>query len=141
VLFRSHVQFVDVRDLGAWLLDVAEQRLHGTFNATHPGRSWREVVETARTATASDASFTWVSDDFLVDHKVGEWMELPLWLQDPDWVGMHMADVTKAQEAGLTFRPLEETIGETLDLAEPTEDAGLAPERETELLRAWKRRS
>ena len=42
-----------------------------------------------------------------------------------------------AIEAGLSFRPLEETIRETLDLAEPTDEAGLAPEREAELLSAW----
>ena len=73
----------------------------------------------------SDASFTWVPDAFLAEHDVGEWMELPLWLRDPEWVGMHMADAFRAIEAGLSFRPLEETVRETLELAEPTEEAGL----------------
>lgn len=131
------VQFVDVRDLAAWMLDAVERGLTGTFNATNPGVPWGDLLETARATTGADAALTWVSDDFLGEHEVGEWMELPLWLRDPDWVGMHMADVTKALDAGLTFRPLEETIRETLELAEPTEDAGLKPERERELLRAW----
>ena len=62
-------------------------------------------------------------------------MELPLWLRDPDWVGM--ADVSRALEAGLRFRPLQETVRETLELAEPTDEAGLSPEREAELLSVW----
>jgi 2'-hydroxyisoflavone reductase len=134
---ERQVQFVDVRDVAAWMIDLAQRRVPGTFNVTHPGRAWKDVLETAREVSGSDASFTWVPDEFLVEHEVGEWMELPLWLQDPEWIGLHMADVTKAEAAGLTFRPLEETIRETLALAEPTADAGLAPEREAELLRAW----
>jgi 2'-hydroxyisoflavone reductase len=131
------VQFVDVRDLAAWMLDAAERGVTGTFNATNPGVPWGAVLETARATTGAAVTLTWVSDDFLAEHEVGEWMELPLWLRDPDWVGMHMADVSKALEDGLTFRPLEDTIRETLDLAEPTDSAGLKPERERELLRAW----
>jgi len=134
------VQFVDVRDLAAWMLDLSEGRASGTYNATHPGRSWGEVLETCRVVTGSDATLTWVSDEFLIDHEVGEWGEMPLWMHGPDWVGMHMTDVTRAVEAGLTFRPLEQTIRATLDLAQPTDDAGLSPEREAELLAAWKRR-
>jgi 2'-hydroxyisoflavone reductase len=134
---ERRVQFVDVRDLAGWMLDLAERRVAGTFNATHPGRPWGELLETSRKVAGSDASFTWVPDAFLDEHGVGEWMELPLWLHDPDWVGMHLADVTRATEAGLIFRPLAETIRETLELAEPTDEAGLSPEREAELFSAW----
>ena len=43
----------------------------------------------------------------------------------------------RALEAGLTFRPLEETVrGRSTD-AETTDAAGLDPEREAELLAAW----
>ena len=94
------VQFVDVRDLARWLVDLTEGRVPGTFNATHPGRPWGDVLETAREVSGSDAAFTWVPDAFLAEHEVGEWMELPLWLRDPEWIGMHMADVFPAIEAG-----------------------------------------
>ena len=134
---ERRVQFVDVRDLAGWMLDLAERRVAGTFNATHPGRPWGELLETSRDVAGSDASFTWVPDAFLAEHEVGEWMELPLWIHDPHWVGMHMADVARATEAGLSFRPLEETVREALELAEPTDEAGLSPQREAELLSAW----
>ena len=42
---EGQVQFVDARDLGAWLVDLCERRESGAFNATHPGISWAELVE------------------------------------------------------------------------------------------------
>jgi nucleoside-diphosphate-sugar epimerase len=130
------VQFVDVRDLGSWLVDLLERRATGTYNATHPGRAWGELLETCREVAGSDATFTWVPDSFLVEREVGEWMELPMWIQSPDEAGIHQADVSRAMAAGLTFRPLEETVRDTLELARTTDDAGLSPEREKELLAA-----
>ena len=49
---------------------------------------------------------------------------------------MHQVDVSRAVAAGLTFRPLEETVRDTLDHAETVEGVGLTPEREAELLAA-----
>jgi 2'-hydroxyisoflavone reductase len=134
------VQFVDVRDLAAWMLDLCERKTAGTFNATNPGVSWRELLETCRQVTRSDARFVWLPDEFLVERGIGEWMELPLWIQDPEWVGLHLADVSRALAAGLELRPLEETVRATLERAEPTDEAGLTPEREQMLLKAWRAR-
>jgi 2'-hydroxyisoflavone reductase len=128
------VQFVDVRDLGGWIVLVCEGRTAGPFNATNPGVSWDELVETCRTVAGSDASFVWAPDAFLLGHGVGEWMELPVWIASPDDAGMHNTDVSRARAAGLTFRPLEETVRGALDLAATTDAAGLKPEREAALL-------
>jgi 2'-hydroxyisoflavone reductase len=132
----ERVQFVDVRDLGRFLIDLSEQRTSGRFNATHPGVAWRELLETCREVSDSDATFTWVPGELLAEHEVGEWMELPLWIRDPEWDGMHEANVSRAVAAGLTFRPLEKTVRDTLELAETVEGVGLTPEREAELLAA-----
>jgi hypothetical protein len=51
---------------------------------------------------------------------------------------MNKADVSRAETAGLSHRPLGDTIRGTLDEAEPTDDAGMKPERERELLEAWR---
>ena len=134
---ESPTQVIDVRDLGAWIVELCAQRASGTYNATHPGVSWQELLDTCRDVTASDAEITWVSPDFLVEHDVGEWMELPLWLVDPALACADRVDVSRALGAGLTFRPLAETVRGTLDHAETTDAAGLRPEREAELLAAW----
>ena len=132
------VQFVDVRDLGRWLVELLERDEGGAFNATRSAVSWQELIDSARSVADSDATPVWIPDEFLAQHEVGEWMELPMWLADPEWVGMNQADVSRAEAAGLSHRPLEDTIRGTLDEAKMTEDAGMKPERERELLEAWR---
>jgi 2'-hydroxyisoflavone reductase len=134
------VEFIDVRDLGAWLVTVAEQGTSGAFNATRDGLTMGEVVETCRDVSGSDATFTWVDEPFLVEREVGQWMEVPLWIDssDPEWAHMQEADISRARAAGLTFRPLEETVRDTLAWAQEkdgwNDGVGLAEERERELL-------
>jgi 2'-hydroxyisoflavone reductase len=133
---ERQVQFVDVRDLGDWFVELLEQRISGAFNATRPGVSFEELLDTCREVADSDATFTWVPDALLAEHEVGEWMELPLWLNDPGLAGMLDADVSLAVGAGLTFRPLTDTVRDTLESAELVDGVGLTPEREAELLAA-----
>jgi 2'-hydroxyisoflavone reductase len=133
---EGQVQFIDASDLGSWLVDLSERQVGGVYNATHPGRSWRETLETCREVSGSDASFEWVSDELLNEHEVGEWMELPLWISDPGAAAMHEVDVSRAVAAGLTFRPLDQTVRDTLEHAATVEGVGLTPEREAELLAA-----
>jgi 2'-hydroxyisoflavone reductase len=128
---ERHTQFVDVRDLASWIVDAVERDLSGTFNATNEGIPWGELL--------AGAAVTWVSDEFLRDHEVGEWMELPLWLSDPNWAGMHEVDVSRAVASGLRFRPLAETISGAAD-APAVEGVGLTAEREAALLDAWRSR-
>lgn len=134
---ESTVQFVDVRDLGEWIVDLGERRETGTFNATHPGLSWAELVEACQRVAGNDGRPVWVDCEFLATQGVGEWLELPLWIQERESIGMMQADVSRALGAGLAFRPLDDTVRATLELAEPMDDAGLKPKREAELLRAW----
>jgi len=100
--------------------------------------TWKALLEACRDVTSSDAELVWVDPDFLMEQEVGQWMELPMWLYED--AGLHATDVSRAVDAGLTFRPLEETVRGTLDQAETTAGAGLAPEREAELIAAWKAR-
>lgn len=137
---EGEVQFVDARDLGAWLVDLCEGSESGAFNATHPGLHWGELVDSCLRVTSSEAQPVWIDADWLAEQGVGQWMELPLWLHDPESVGMMAADVSRALAAGLTFRSLDETVRGTLELAETTDDAGLEPERERELIETWLRR-
>ena len=128
---ERRVQFIDARDLGEWIVDAAARGLGGTFNATHEGVAWNELLE--------GADATWVPDEFLEAHEVGPWMELPLWLPDGEYGGMHRTDVSRAVAAGLRFRPVRETLQGAADARE-SEGVGLTPEREAELLDAWRSR-
>jgi 2'-hydroxyisoflavone reductase len=130
-------QFVDVRDLGEWMIGLCEREVTGTFNATNDGVAWGELLETCREVSRSDAEVTWVPDEHLLEQGVGEWMELPLWIADPAMSAADEVVVDRALAAGLRFRPLVDTVRATLDEAEPTDTAGLTPEREAALLAAW----
>ena len=145
------VQIVDVRDLADWMLQLAEQRTTGTFNATGPRQPLTigEVLETCNEVGGAEARLVWVDEPFLLEQEVGAWMELPLWVSEADtW--FLQADVSRAVAAGLRFRPLEETARDTLAWARQTGAglvtpgqvgaAGLDPQREAELLEAWRRR-
>lgn len=145
------VQIVDVRDLGEWLVRLGEDRTSGTFNATGPDRplTMGELLEACNGVGDAGAEIVWVDEPFLFEHGVGVWMELPLWVpQDDEW--FQQADISRALSAGLRFRPIEETVRDTLAWARQsgaslvtsgnTGAAGMAPEREAALLAAWRSR-
>lgn len=137
------VQFIDVRDLAAWTLRATAARLTGAYNVTGPERPLPigRLLDTARDLTGSDARFTWVPDDFLTAHDVGPYVELPLWVP-AEAGGFNSFNIDRALAAGLTFRPVAETVADTLAwLATRPADtvwrAGLPAEREAQLLAEW----
>src|SRR5207342_2898982 len=67
----EQVQAIDVRDLGEWIVSLCEGDAGGTFNATHPGFSWSELLEACSEASGSDAEIIWVDSQFLSEHEVG----------------------------------------------------------------------
>ena len=135
-------QVIDVRDLAAWIVRAAESGTAGTFNAVDRPTTRELIFETCRRVAGSDAEFVWVDGDFLAEHEVGEWMELPLWLQAPEYAGMLAVDPAPRSPPASRPRPLEETVRATLDWARsgeaPAESpAGLAREKEQQVLDAW----
>ncbi|HEX9712481.1 MAG TPA: SDR family oxidoreductase [Actinomycetota bacterium] len=141
------VQFIDARDLAAWMLRMIEQRATGVYNATGPATTLTmgEMIAGTIAALNADAEPVWVPDDFLLEHEVGPWMELPVWLPASEGT-IHHADVSKAVGAGLTFRPVGEIARDTLqwDQTRPDEQRGghtLAPEKERAVLDAWRART
>jgi 2'-hydroxyisoflavone reductase len=138
------VQFIDVRDLAEWVVRMIEANRTGVFNAQGPDRplTMLRVLEESRRVSGSDASFIWVSESFLMESGVTPWSEVPLWVPD-EWDGLKHVDFSRALAAGLTFRPLAETIRDTLawDAKRPPNTewrAGLKRERELQLLRSWR---
>jgi nucleoside-diphosphate-sugar epimerase len=147
------VQFIDARDLADWIVRQAEEGAVGLFNATGPvpRPTLEELLETCRRTANPRARLHWVGADFLREREVGELQEVPFWLVDPDLAGFMNVDASKAMEAGLAFRSIEETVRDTVAWArdhpgwEPPymhgvqpAPAGMDPKREAELLAEWK---
>ena len=140
-------EFIDVRDLAEWIVRMIEVEQTGTYNAAGPGQSvtMGQFLETCKSVSGSDAALTWVSDEFLIEQDVTPWTEMPMWIpsSDPAYAGFFAIDSSKAVAAGLTYRPVTETVGDTLEWATTRSDdhewrAGILRERETELLEAWR---
>jgi 2'-hydroxyisoflavone reductase len=122
---------------------MSEQRQTGTYNATGPDYELHmgRLLEECKVVSGAGAEPVWVSEDFLEEKGVEPFTDSPLWLPR-EYAGLLDVDCGKAIEAGLTFRPLSETIEDVLDWDRATVAgrelaAGLRPEREQELLRAW----
>ena len=127
---------IDVRDLAAWIVAAAEQHLDGTFNATGPTTTFREVLATAAHVATSTARPRPVPAATLAELGIGSWMgpaSLPLWIDDPAWRGFATMSTGRARAAGLTTRPLMDTLRDTLEYenqrTEPRQ-AGLTDDEE-----------
>jgi 2'-hydroxyisoflavone reductase len=136
------VQYIDVRDLASWIVKMLEERRTGTFNAAGPDYELRMGRLLEECEAVAGAEPVWVSEDFLEKNGVEPFTELPLWVPRK-YAAMLAVDCSKAIEAGFAFRPLSETIEDVLDWDRATgagrePAAGLRPEREQELLRAWR---
>lgn len=141
------VQFIDVRDIAAWVVSATEQRLAGPYNVTGPNQplTFGEMLTACRNVTGSGAEFTWVDESFLLEHGVEPFADMPVWLP-ADSAGVLAVNTGKAQAAGLRSRPLAETIAATLDWLQTRPDdhvwrAGISAEREAELLAEWAARN
>jgi 2'-hydroxyisoflavone reductase len=133
---------IDARDLAAWIVRAAEDGLGGTYNAVDRPTTRETLVETCRRVAGAEAEVVWVDSGFLLEHEVGEWMELPLWLASPEYAGMLSVEPAAAFAAGLETRPLEETVRDTLAWVRSGEapadpPAGLARDKEQAVLDAW----
>ncbi|MCW2881090.1 MAG: dependent epimerase/dehydratase family [Sphaerisporangium sp.] len=126
------LQYIDARDMAAWMLTAAERGLGGAFNTvSRPGHtSMGELLETAVRVTGSDAELVWVSSELIEEAGVSPWLELPIWVpSDAEYGGMHDSDVSAAHEAGLTCRPVQETVADTWAWLQAEGDPRLRPDR------------
>ena len=141
------VQFIDARDLAEWTIRMIENRATGIYNATGPAKPLGVggMLEGIKDAVKSNATFTWVNEDFLTAQNVSPWSDMPVWTGKDS--GLARTKIDKALSKGLTFRPLAEAARDTLAWSKSRPQdrqshlkAGLTPEREAEVLAAWKKK-
>jgi 2'-hydroxyisoflavone reductase len=140
------VQYIDGRDLAEWTIRMAENGEIGIYNATGPAKpiGIGGMLDGIKAALGSNATFVWVDEKFLTDQKVQAWSDMPVWAGAED--GVTRTNISRALSKGLTFRPLDETVRDTLTWfkSRPQDrqahmKAGITPEREAEVLAAWKK--
>lgn len=137
------VQFIDVRDLGAWIVRLCESGTTGVFNAMGPAKrlTMGPFLEACRRAATSRSSLTWVSAAFVERQK----LPLPIWAPyEGETRGAHTRKMERALRAGLAMRPYGQTVKDTLawHRQQPKDGrvrlAGPSAEQEAAALAAWR---
>ena len=130
------LQYVDARDLAAFAILALESTLSGPFDVvSRTGHATMQaVLEACRRSTGSDADLVWVDPDFLLAADVEPWIELPIWVPPGhEDHAVHSSDVTRAHDAGLRCRPVEETVADTWRWMRETPPEDWAPDRSADL--------
>jgi 2'-hydroxyisoflavone reductase len=137
------LQIIDVRDLGAWLIKIVEDATMGVFNTAGPTLKWGDVLSACREATQNKGTLTWVPGEWVAKNAAGVF---PIWAPYlSETKGFHTWKSARAVKAGLKYRPYTQTVADTLkwyktqDASGRTRLAGPKPEKEEELLAAWKK--
>lgn len=129
------LQWIDVRDLAQWLVTLAERGTTGTFNAVGPSAParWGEVIDACVAASAGRAKPTWVSASWLDTNGAGGEDSFPIWAPpEGKFAGFHRWSNARATAAGLTFRPLGDTVRGLLDWYPPEIERRIRVTRELE---------
>ncbi|HEU4729644.1 MAG TPA: NAD-dependent epimerase/dehydratase family protein [Kofleriaceae bacterium] len=145
------VQYIDGRDLGAWIVKLVEDRTVGTMNALGPAQrtTMKQVLDACNHALGDKAQLTWVAADFLKQQGVEGWSELPMWIDNQgEYAGFGTMSNARAVRAGLVFRPIADTARDTLawldtlpeDQRARARSSGITPDKEARVLAAWKAR-
>lgn len=138
------LQYIDCRDLAAWMLLAADRGLGGPFSTvSQPGHAtMRTLLEAAVATVGSDARLVWADPKVIEEAGIEGWIELPVWVPpDGETAGLHTGDVSKVYAAGMTCRPVTETVADTWAWLQAEGDPapgrtrhGLDPDREREVL-------
>lgn len=126
-------QWIDVRDLGDWMIRLAEQGTTGVFNAASRPMAWGDILNTLAGAGGQPAHLHAATLEVLDELGIDQ----PLVLSD---LAQWFIGTAAAEAAGLTIRPLADTAAATLawwraQSAERHAKTGwLTPEREREAI-------
>lgn len=140
------VQFIDVRDLAAWSVELARGGITGVFNGVGTPMTRGEFLTSiaARVGTGAPDGpprLVWVEQETLLAAGIQPWSgerSLPMWLPMPQYAGFMARDVHSAYATGLRTRPLADTAADTLSwyrsAGSPPLRCGISADDEAELL-------
>lgn len=108
------VQYIDVRDLAAWMIRLLENKAAGIYNGSGPGfnMTTNALVHGIHASYTSPVNYIQIDDvTFLQENDM---IGIQPWvIQLPEYAGMSKSDNRKAIEADLQFRSLSETVAAT----------------------------
>ena len=141
---RTPVQIIDARDLAGWLLDLVEAgKTDGVYNTVGPNYrlTMQTLLETCQAVAGSPSRLVWANEAFLDTQGVAAWSDMPVWVPESSSPGFGSVSAARAIADGLHFRPVAETVRDTLAWSRTRPEghkwrAGLTEEREAAVLGA-----
>ena len=110
----EHVQIIDAKDVGRFVIHCIQWSLYGVFNLTGESLPFRAFLDACRSATGSDAEFVWIPEDFLHEQDPHFERFFPLWLSNKGPQGFFQINGDKAINLGLQRRSFQETAADVL---------------------------
>ena len=140
--FDAPVQWIDVRDLAEFIVNAIERGTSGAVNAVGPQvpATLRELLEACAAASTVPSRMVRIPVATLKEQHVEGWSDLPVWVPSGEgFDGISRVSTVHAVALGMRYRPLAQTVADTLRWAQNERGdaplkAGLTPEREAELL-------
>jgi 2'-hydroxyisoflavone reductase len=141
----DQTQYIDVRDLAGFMVHCLEQELADTYNVVRKPMPFGDMLDACMKTIDTDAELTWVAAAFLAEQDLQAWRDIPAWADsDSALAGSLTWSADKALAAGLTIRPTEDTVRDTLAWfrslppdRQGTLRAGISAEKEAAVLAAW----
>lgn len=138
-------QYIDVRDLARFMVLCTEQKLAGGYNGICTPRPMGDVLDSCVRMTGNETELVWVPADFLSENGLEAWQQIPMWADSDSPVSGSLTwSAEKSMAAGLTIRPVDETVRDTLawfrtlpEERQASLRAGIPADKESEVLSAW----
>ncbi|MBI1351943.1 MAG: NAD-dependent epimerase/dehydratase family protein [Actinomycetales bacterium] len=110
------LQYIDGRDLAAWLVEAPGRGARGTVNTVGPVgmTTMGDLLDTAVSVTGSTARLRWLTPEEVAEAGWQPWTELPIWTPpEGEWAAVHDVGTRRAAALGLTCRPMPRTVEDT----------------------------
>jgi 2'-hydroxyisoflavone reductase len=142
------IQIIDVNDLANFTVDCVDNNVSGVFNAVNPAGKYTmaDLLEDSQAVSGTTVDPLWVSEEFLYENDLAGSRSIPIWSPtggENGGSGTFSGEAARA--AGLHNRPERETARNVLTWWDAQSEerradmkAGLSPDREAELIEAWK---
>jgi 2'-hydroxyisoflavone reductase len=145
------VQWIDVKDVGRFIVALIERGVAGSFNAVGPSaaqETFGEMIRTMFKGYGKVADLVWVPKDFLYGLGLKSATDLPLWRPSSEWGSFYKLSAMKSVQSGLRYRSEQRTFADVLGGYDAAHEGsphpylvksnrGISAERESMVLTAW----
>ncbi len=139
-------QMTDMVSLARFMVHCGENNINGAYNVAYPAMDFRQYITNIMDVTGNKATLHWLPTEFLADHDVLPYRDMPMWRDRP--YGAYRFSIEKALNNGLVNRNHKELVRDQIEgyrsrypndgfvFGQPGQGT-ISMEKEREILAAW----